>query len=280
MAYDKEHWLSEAQRLGVQDAESLSWQELQSQVKAAQRREQYGLLDRENTANKLYQEVAQETYEPLNIVDQDGDKEVFDVTESTKVKEEETLKPKKATGLKGRLKKMLSKEETDLKKFRGIELKIAPEIYPNDQRAVHYKEELGDELILDEKHYDIRGLEFDAGTNIDSGTYIIRGKTGERVVATSAIPKEQPGLFFRPDMDYAVVVVFMGRAGYLWTHHRLPNIKALLQESGYYEEYKKMFKDDPNIWYSAGLLVCDPSVVHHVFQEIEEKERIKRERGY
>ena len=43
---------------------------------------------------------------------------------------------------------------------------------------------------------------------------------------------------------------------------------------------KEQFKDEPNIWYSAGLLCCDPSVVHHIFNEIEEKERIKRERGY
>lgn len=264
----KEDWLAEAERLGI-DASEMDWPTLQKTVSQALKREEYGMLDRENK----FTEVAKEVFD---IAQPDSNVANADERNDGDGKPE----PKKAKGLKGKRKKQLLPEEEALKKFKGQELKIAPEIYPNAQRAVHYREELGDELILDEKHYDIRGLEFDTGTNIDSGTYIIRGKTGERVIATSAIPKEQPGLFFRPDMDYAVVVAFMGRAGYLWTHHRLPNIKALLKESGYYEEYKSQFKDEPNIWYSAGLLCCDPSVVHHVFNEIEEKERIKRERGY
>ena len=254
MAYrKKEDWLAEAERLGI-DVSDLDWPSLQKVVSQALKREEYGILDQETEVTKVYEEI------------QDIAKQIEE-------------KPKSG-GIIGKLKKKIAPEEESLKQFSGQEIKIAPEIYPNAQRAVHYREELGNELIIDEKHYDIRGLEFTTGTNVDSGTYIIKGKTGERVVATSAIPKEQPGLFFRPDMDYAVVVVFMGRAGYLWTHHRLPNIKALLRESGYYEEYRSMFKDEPNIWYSAGLLCCDPSVVHHVFKEIEEKERIKRERGY
>lgn len=269
MAYrKKEDWLAEADRLGI-DTSDMDWPTLQKTVSQALKREEYGMLDRENG----FTQVAKQYYG-----DTDGDVGVYNMAEP-EPKPAPTPKPEKKSGIMGRKKKELTPEES-LKQFRGQELKIAPEIYPNAQRAVHYKEDLGEELIIDEKHYDIRGLQFDTGTNIDSGTYIIKGKTGERVIATSAIPKEQPGLFFRPDMDYAVVAVFMNRAGYLWTHHRLPNIKALLKESGYYEEYKNTFKDEPNIWYSAGLLCCDPSVVHHVFKEIEEKERVKRERGY
>lgn len=273
MAYrKKEDWLAEAERLGI-DTTDMDWPTLQKTVSQALKREEYGMLDKETIVGQMYKEAMKpEVADIAKPIEQPS------TSEAPAIEEPKPASPSK--GLKGKRKKALSPEELELKKFAGQELKIAPEIYPNAQRAVHYKEDLGEELIIDEKHYDIRGLEFNTGTNIDSGTYIIRGKTGERVIATSAIPKEQPGLFFRPDMDYAVVVAFMNRAGYLWTHHRLPNVKALLKESGYYEEYKSMFKDEPNIWYSAGLLCCDPSVVHSVFKEIEEKERLKRERGY
>ena len=259
MAYrKKEDWLAEADRLGI-DTSDMDWPTLQKTVSKALKMEELGMTDTDGDSV-----INPNTNPVMNLAEP---------IENMKVA------PGKG-GIIGKRKKALSPEEIRLKQFAGQEMKLAPEIYPNAQRAVHYKEDLGEEIIVDEKHYDIRGLEFNTGTNIDSGTYIIRGKTGERVIATSAIPKEQPALYFRPDMDYAVVVEFMGRVGYLWTHHRLLNIKALLKESGYYEEYKSTFKDEPNIWYSAGLLCCDPSVVHQVFKEIEEKERIKRERGY
>ena len=262
MAYrKKEDWLAEAERLGI-DTSDMDWPTLQKTVSQALKREEYGMLDRETQVAQVYKEVT----EP----------EVADIAKPI-----EQPKPTKSTGLIGKLKKALSPEERRLKQFAGQELRIAPEIYPNAKRALHYREELGDELIVEEKHFDIRGLGFTAETDDSkSGTYYVKGKTGQKTVATSGIPKEQPGLYYRPDMDYATVVTFMNRAGYLWTHQRLPNVKALLKESGYFEEYKHLFKDEPNIWYSAGLLCCDPSVVHQVFKEIEEKERIKRERGY
>lgn len=280
MAYrKKEDWLAEADRLGI-DTSDMDWPTLQKTVSQALKREEYGMLDQGGLAEKLVKEAEdlqlKKVIEPGVDIDGDRPTQTFaDIAQPLP-----TAPKAKTGGIIGKLKKALSPEEKRLKQFAGQEIKLAPEIYPNAQRAIHYREDLGEEILVDEKHYDIRGLEFNTGTNVDSGTYVIRGKSGERTVATSAIPKEQPGLYFRPDMDYAIVVNFMGRSGYLWTHQRLPNIKALLQESGYYEEYKSVFKDEPNIWYSAGLLCCNVSVVHQVFKEIEEKERVKRERGY
>ena len=51
-------------------------------------------------------------------------------------------------------------------------------------------------------------------------------------------------------------------------------------QSGYYNEYKDLFKDKPNVWYAAGKqLVCDPHLVHRVLREIEEKEQQKLKEG-
>ena len=247
MAYrKKEDWLNEAARLGI-DVDGLSWPQLQKTVSQALKREELGIS-----------------------TDTDGDKPVFDIAE-------QRPKPKKK---RKRMMTMAELDEQRLRQFTGQEIMIAPEIYPSTKRAIHYKEDIGPEILVDEKHYDIRGLEFNTGRDVDSGTYVIKGKTGERVVATSAIPKEEPGLKINPGKDYVPRVTYMGREGYLWTHHSYPNIRELLEQSGYYEEYKHLFKDEPNIWYSAGLLVCEPSVVHNVFREIEEKERLKMERGY
>lgn len=246
----KEDWLAEADRLGL-DVSDMDWPTLQRTVSRALKKEEMGMLEADNSMNKAY-------------------KEVHNVARPTETK-----------GILGKTKKRLSPEEEALKKFAGQEMKLAPEIAPSTKRALHYREELGDELIVEEKHFDIRGLDFTAEKDAaQSGTYYIKGKTGEKTIATSAIPKEQPALYFRPSMDYAIVVEFKNRVGYLWTHQRLLNIKAILKDSGYYEEYKHLFKDEPNIWYSCGLLCCDVSLVHHIFKEIEEKERIKRERGY
>lgn len=261
MAYrKKEDWLAEADRLCINTTD-MDWPTLQKTVSQALKREELGVLDAPNQVTEVYQEA---------------EKPIPNIAEPL-----EKRKEQKPAGIIGKLKKALSPEERELKKYAGQELQIAPEIYPNAKRALHYREELGDELIVEEKHFDIRGLGFTAeADDSKSGTYYVKGKTGQKTIATSGIPKEQPGLYFRPEMDYATVVTFMNRAGYLWTHQRLPNVKALLKESGYYEEYKHLFKDEPNIWYSAGLLCCDPSVVHQVIKEIEEKERVKRERGY
>ena len=87
-------------------------------------------------------------------------------------------------------------------------------------------------------------------------------------------------MMFRPGIDPAVVVTWQGKTGFLWTHHRLPNVKDLLQQAGCLGKYRDLFnstKNPGNVWYAAGkMLVCDPYVVLNVLSEIERDAKIKR----
>ena len=85
-------------------------------------------------------------------------------------------------------------------------------------------------------------------------------------------------LSFLPGVDWATVVTFKGKSGYLWKHWRYPNVSALLKQAGdeYYEKYRKVFKDQPNVFYLCGHLVCNPYLVHRVLKEIQEDARRKR----
>lgn len=160
--------------------------------------------------------------------------------------------------------------------MRGKTLMICPEMAQTDRQLFGYEEELGEELIVEEVFFDVDSA-YRAGKDTVTGNYKVLGKTGKKVVAQSALPKEGAGITFTPDRDYVPVVTFQGRKGYLWTHHSLPNIKQLLIQSGYYEEYRKRFEDEPWIWHSAGkLLTCDINLVHSIFAEIERKEQMRR----
>ena len=159
--------------------------------------------------------------------------------------------------------------------LKGQKLTLAPELSPDASRAIHYDEELGDDLIVEEKYFDIRNLDPVVGQrNMSTGTYVLKGKTGRKVVAESALPKENPGLSFTFGVDLAPVVEWNNTRGYRWR-----DIKALLEASGYYHEYKNQFKQ-PYVWYAAGILVVDIGLTEHVFREIEETERMRKERGY
>lgn len=161
--------------------------------------------------------------------------------------------------------------------MRGKTLMICPEMAPTSVQLLGYDEELGEELIVEEVTHDIGGAQFTAGKTEVSGTYRVMGKSGKKVVAQTALPKEGSGIYFRPDVDLVPTTTFQGRTGYLWTHHSLPNVKQLLIESGYYEDYRHRFQDEPFIWHSAGkLLACDINLVHSIIREIERKERDRR----
>jgi hypothetical protein len=154
-----------------------------------------------------------------------------------------------------------------LAQYENKEVLIAPEMAPTKTQLIKYNEELGDEVIVEEKHFEVGHVQ----KNLETGTYHIKEKTGNKTVAQSTLPKQNAAILFSPGKDIVPRVRFNKREGYLWTHHRLPNIKVLLQESGYYEKFKDRFVDEPAIWYSAGkLLTCDIGLVHSIFQEIEE----------
>ncbi len=171
--------------------------------------------------------------------------------------------------------------DQDLRRFRNTMILVSPEIVPNAKRALLYDEELGDELILEEHSLK---EEFEKGQNILDGyndgrrstTYRIKGKTGRKVVGQSMCPKREAQIAFRPAYDLFPVARYNSRYGYLWTHHRLPNVKSTLMQSGYYEQFKNRFFKDTVMEYCANLLIVDIQTTHAVFKEIEEIERKKR----
>lgn len=170
---------------------------------------------------------------------------------------------------------------------------ISPELLPERYRLVKYDEDLGPEMEVIERTfdinretdqvYDVSGGEVPHENQIDTyhdyttGTYRIKERSERRVKGMASVPKENPMLSFRPGIDWATVVTFKGKSGYLWKHWRYPNVSALLKEAGdeYYQKYRKVFKDQPNVWYACGHLVCDPYLVHRVLKEIEEDAKDK-----
>lgn len=237
MAYrNKEACLQEAERLGI-DASNMSWPELQQAVSQALKKEELDM-------------------DPI---------------------------PKRE------VKKVTVKRKDDgdcTKDYIGKTVLLSPELKPERYRLLKYDEVLGDDFDVEERKFDIDGNDnvFDvSGGQVDydnvidsfhdytTGTYRLKRRKDRKVVAMSSVPKENSGMYIRPGIDPAVVVTWGGRVGYLWKHWRYPNVKALLKESGYYQDYKHLFKDEPNVWYAKGQLVCDPNLVMKVLDEIEKR---------
>ena len=259
-----------AARLGIENAEELSWSELQSAISAKQKEE----------LKKQKEELLKPIEEVYNIPVE----EIGDPTESK-------------TGAK--LDKPKKKKKTLTGQYYGKDVMISPELPPERYRLLKYDEELGNDIEVEERSfhmdpdtdrvYDISGGEMDYRNKVDSyhdyttGTYRLKSRSNRKVTAMSSVPKENYGSGMKVGVDYVPVVTWNGRAGYLWTHPTFPNVKALLQESGYYHEYKDRFTSEPNIWYAAGkTLVCDIGLVNSIFKEIENRaqKRIEEERAY
>jgi len=273
---NKEESLKLAEQLGIKDADKLGWNELQSAIASAQ---------------KDVDVEAVQAPEPIdNVVDK--------TQEDVKVFNEPVEIPVEAVGdptesVSGvPLNKPIHKPL--MADYYNKQIMISPELRPERYRLLKYDEDLGEDIEVVERQfemdmntdqvYDISGDKINYGNNIDAthdyatGTYRLVGRNGKRVVALSSVPKENYGSGMTIGKDYVPIVSWNGRNGYLWTHQSYPNVKALLQESGYYHEYKELFTREPNIWYVAGkTLACDIGLVHQIFNEIEMKERKKRE---
>lgn len=177
-------------------------------------------------------------------------------------------------GKSGKVAKAVRPEVRALEPYLDKTIMIAPELAPDANRIIRYEEEIGDDLEIEEKSfmgYEGGGIEYTAGRDYTTGTYRVKGKTGRKVKAECSIPKENAQIIFRPGIDMFPVVTFRGTSGYLMTHHRLPNFKAALLQSGYYEDYKGMLKDPPNVFYLTGLLCVDPHVAHNIMKDIERR---------
>jgi len=254
MAYrNKETCLAEAERLGI-DVSGMSWSELQKAVSNGLKNE---IKDKQPEKIKKPKEKTVDQYDQRRL---------------QAIKEAEMIKP-----------------------YIGKTVVLAPELKSERYRLIKYDEVLGNEIEVEERQFDIdrntdmlydkSGGKVDYDNTVDqyhdytTGTYRIKNRSDRKVVAMSSVPKENAGMIFRPGIDYATVVTWNGRAGYLWKHWRYPNVKALLQAAGdeYYQKYKGRFKDEPNVWYAAGkMLVCDPYLVHKTLRDIENDEKQRR----
>lgn len=263
---NKETVASEAERLGV-DLTGLTWQhqlkailEAQTAEKEAENLAIKKQIDLHNMVQKAGKELSEDEIKTI-LFNEDVDDPFVPVIEVGKEVYIHVDNP-----------------EDPMEQMRGKILMIAPEMAPTTNQLFGYEEELGDEIVVEEVVHDVDAA-YKASKDLVTGTYHVTGKTGKKVIAHSALPKQGAGITFRPDVDRVPVVTFHGRSGYLWTHHRLPNIKQLLIESGYYEDYRNRFKDEPFIWHAAGkLLVCDRNLAESVLRDIERKAREERVR--
>lgn len=242
---NKEACIQEAERLGI-DVSDMNWPQLQKAVSDALKREELGVLDTPHATTPIM---------------------------------EEAVKPKQSNPLEPYLDKTII---------------LSPELRPERYRLVKYDEVLGNEVEVEERSFDIdpntdqvfdvTGDKVEHASQIDeyhdytTGTYRIKARSDRQVIGMASVPKENPMLSFRPGIDWATVVTFKGKSGYLWKHWRYPNVSALLKQAGdeYYEKYRKVFKDQPNVFYLCGHLVCNPYLVHRVLKEIQEDARRKK----
>ena len=61
---NRETCLAEAKRLGIEGAEEMKWPDLQREVKEALIREEFGIMDKENSFNKTLKEIESEQERP------------------------------------------------------------------------------------------------------------------------------------------------------------------------------------------------------------------------
>ena len=239
---DKETLEAEAERLQL-DLTGLKWPKKQKAVLDAQRLEKEGPVDIQGTIDRAAEEFKQ-----------------YDAREDVHSIQQEPVHVS------------VNVPNDPMDQMRGKQVMICPEMAPTANQLFGYEEELDEEIVVEEVKHDIDAA-YRAGKDLVTGTYTVKEKTGRKVVAHTALPKQGCGIYFRPDKDRVPVVVSKGRRGYLWTHHRLPNIKQLLLESGYYEDYRNRFKDEPYIWHASGkILCCDIQLAESVLRDIERRE--------
>lgn len=256
---DKETMEKEANRLHV-DLSGLTWPQKQGAVMAAQKaeaavsEESNGLT--EEQIRDILNDTSDDIFSPVSKIEFE-DKSIKEV-----IKEEVVT---------------VHVPRDPMEEMRGKSILIAPEMAPTPNQLFGYEEVLDDDIVVEEVIHSVGGNPYSGSRNEADGTYNIVGKSNKKVIAKTALPKEGAGITFRPDVDRVPVVTWQGRKGYLWTHHRLPNIKQLLIESGYYEDYRHRFKDEPFVWHAAGkLLCCDIQLAENILRDIEKRVRDER----
>lgn len=172
----------------------------------------------------------------------------------------------------------LNVPEPTIEDYENVVLIASPEQRPTQYQRNKYYENVGTQKNTREISFDIgRNSPFgDSEGGTKSATYIVE-ETGRKVEAESTMPKYSALLTFRPTKDLVAVAEYGGHKGYLWTHHRLPNVRGLLDQMGAYDEFKDEWNRQPGrLFYLGGLLCCDISFTDSMMKRIQ---RELRKRG-
>ena len=157
---------------------------------------------------------------------------------------------------------------------------IAPGIKPTPYQFMKYDEDLGPELAVEEKSFDLGDFRVPGARDTMTGTYSVKGKTGRRVTAQSTLPQVNIKIEYDPEIDVVPVGEWNSKRGYIYDHPTLPCVKGLLERSGYWYEYRDRFvavgPNSNNVWYAAGKMeLCDIGLVNGIVQEINRREKAK-----
>lgn len=161
--------------------------------------------------------------------------------------------------------------EPDIKDYENVVLIASPEQRPTQFQRGKYYENVGIEKITTDISYGV-GRDAPFGSDeygVRSSTYKV--EEGSRpIMAESTMPKYSALLTYRPTKDLVAVAEYGGHRGYLWTHHRLPNVKGLLDMMGAYDEYKDQWKKGTGrLFYLGGLICCDISFTESMIKRIQ-----------
>lgn len=184
---------------------------------------------------------------------------------------------------KRKVSKQLSDEARYLKRKRinkemlpylDKKVMIAPEMYADAKRYVHYTEDLGDDLEVEEISFlGMEGGRINWRGSADrmSGTYRVKGKNGRKVVATSALPRQNAGISIDPGDDWFPVIEFNGKKGYLYKHPSMYCFKSMLDDLNLYDAYRTTLQRSGVVFYLTGLLCIDIPVAHAIMRDIEKR---------
>ena len=192
----------------------------------------------------------------------------------------------KAVDEKSNREKFLEKyQEMMVESYKNAKpVRISAEIKPMRHALYKYDEDLGDALEVEDVSFFSNGL-----PNLDNrpettATYVVKGKTGRKQIATSTLPRENVQIVYDPNGPHwlaPIVTDFQGKEGYIWSHPKYGGIKRLLIDSGYFEEYRDLFRSDlhpNNIWMAGGkFFVANIQLCERIFKEIEKKAKKEAE---
>ena len=161
--------------------------------------------------------------------------------------------------------------EPSIEDYENVVLIASPEQRPTQYQKGKWYENVGTQKDTEEVSLGVgRDSPFGEGeSGTRNATYRMKD-TGRKIEAESTMPKYSALITYRPTRDLCAIAEYGGHRGYLWTHQRLPNIKAMLMQMDAYEEYKDRWHDQPGrMFYLAGLLCCDISFTDSMIKRIQ-----------